>query len=138
MHTREHRAVMGAVSNTSSRGQRAVDRSVSGERAESGNQRAKREQRSLKALGIDNILGFDWLASPTSEAMITALEVFYALGVLDEDAKLTSPIGFQVSKIPLALRLPKETTSGQSLGLQKETISGQTFGYGKLKPRLCA
>ncbi|KAK9151248.1 hypothetical protein Syun_009557 [Stephania yunnanensis] len=28
---------------------------------------------------------------------IRALEVLYALGVLDEDAKLTSPIGFQVS-----------------------------------------
>ncbi|KAK9092798.1 hypothetical protein Syun_027709 [Stephania yunnanensis] len=55
----------------------------------------------LKALGIDNILGFDWLASPAPEAMIRALEVLYALGVLDEDAKLTSPIGFQVSEIPL-------------------------------------
>ncbi|KAK9158630.1 hypothetical protein Scep_005204 [Stephania cephalantha] len=33
--------------------------------------------------------------------MIRPLEVLYALGVLDEDAKLTSPIGFQVSEIPL-------------------------------------
>ncbi|KAK9089208.1 hypothetical protein Scep_028290 [Stephania cephalantha] len=55
-------------------------------------------QSCLKALGIDNILGFDWLASPSTEAMIRALEVLYALGVLDEDAKLTSPIGFQVSR----------------------------------------
>ncbi|KAK9134612.1 hypothetical protein Syun_013942 [Stephania yunnanensis] len=55
----------------------------------------------LKALGIDNILGFDWLASTAPKAMIMALEVLYSLGVLDEDAKLTSPIGFQVSEIPL-------------------------------------
>ncbi|KAK9118529.1 hypothetical protein Scep_016622 [Stephania cephalantha] len=60
----------------------------------------------LKALGIDNILGFDWLASPATEAMIRALEVLYALGVLDEDAKLTSPIKFQVSEIPLSLICP--------------------------------
>ncbi|KAK9139583.1 hypothetical protein Scep_009264 [Stephania cephalantha] len=33
--------------------------------------------------------------------MIRTLEVLYAHGVLDEDAKLTSPIGFQVSEIPL-------------------------------------
>ncbi|KAK9092428.1 hypothetical protein Syun_027339 [Stephania yunnanensis] len=59
--------------------------------------------RSLKALGIDNFLGFDCLASPAPEAMITALEVLYALRVLDDDAKLTSPIGFQVSEIPLDL-----------------------------------
>ena len=55
----------------------------------------------LKALGIDNILGFDWLASPSPEAMIRALEVLYSLGILDEDAKLTSPTGFQVAEIPL-------------------------------------
>ncbi|TVU22850.1 hypothetical protein EJB05_32570 [Eragrostis curvula] len=57
----------------------------------------------LKALGIDNILGFDWPASPSPEAMIRALEVLYSLGILDEDAKLTVPIGFQVAEIPLVL-----------------------------------
>lgn len=55
----------------------------------------------LKALGIDNILGFDWPASPSAEAMIRALEVLYSLGILDDDAKLTSPTGFQVAEIPL-------------------------------------
>lgn len=55
----------------------------------------------LKALGIDNILGFDWPASPSPEAMIRALEILYSLGVLDDDAKLTSPAGFQVAEIPL-------------------------------------
>lgn len=30
-----------------------------------------------------------------------ALEVLYSLGILDEDAKLTSPAGFQVAEIPL-------------------------------------
>ncbi|KAK9162439.1 hypothetical protein Syun_003341 [Stephania yunnanensis] len=43
MQAREQRALMGAVSNTSSRGQRAVDRSVSGERAESRDQRESGE-----------------------------------------------------------------------------------------------
>jgi len=52
-------------------------------------------------LGIDNILGFDWPASPPPEAMIRALEVLYSLGVLDDDAKLTSPVGFQAAEIPL-------------------------------------
>jgi hypothetical protein len=55
----------------------------------------------LKALGIDNIMGFDWLASPPPEAMVRALEVLYAIGVLDEDGKLTSPTGFQVAEVPL-------------------------------------
>jgi ATP-dependent RNA helicase DDX35 len=33
--------------------------------------------------------------------MIRALEVLFSLGILDEDAKLTVPIGFQVAEIPL-------------------------------------
>lgn len=55
----------------------------------------------LKALGIDNILGFDWPASPSPESMIRALEILYSLEVLDDDAKLTSPVGFHVAEIPL-------------------------------------
>ncbi|GAA0169068.1 RNA helicase [Lithospermum erythrorhizon] len=55
----------------------------------------------LKALGIDNILGFDWPASPSPEVMIRALEVLYSLGIIDDDAKLTAPTGFQVAEIPL-------------------------------------
>lgn len=58
-------------------------------------------QLQLKALGIDNILGFDWPASPSPESMVRALEVLYSLGVLDDDAKLTSPVGFQVAELPL-------------------------------------
>ncbi|KAF2305204.1 hypothetical protein GH714_003027 [Hevea brasiliensis] len=62
----------------------------------------------LKALGIDNILGFDWPASPAPEAMIRALEVLYSLGVLDDDAKLTSPVGFQAAEIPLDPMIAKD------------------------------
>lgn len=46
-------------------------------------------------------MGFDWPASPSPEAMIRAVEVLYSLGVMDDDAKLTSPTGFQVAEIPL-------------------------------------
>jgi hypothetical protein len=46
-------------------------------------------------------LGFDWPASPSPEAMIRALEILFSLGILDEDAKLTVPIGFQVAEMPL-------------------------------------
>ncbi|KAF3627734.1 Transcription factor HBP-1b(c38) [Capsicum annuum] len=71
----------------------------------------------LKALGINNILGFDWQASPSAESMIRALEVLYSLrvldddgklevlyslGVLDDDAKLTSPTGFKMLKFHCA------------------------------------
>ncbi|KAF5177538.1 RNA helicase, ATP-dependent DEAH box [Thalictrum thalictroides] len=77
----------------------------------------------LKALGIDNILGFDWPASPPPEAMVRALEVLYSLGILDDDAKLTSPIGFQVAEIPLDPMISKMIMSGSLLGCSEEVIT---------------
>ncbi|KAF5742324.1 putative ATP-dependent RNA helicase [Tripterygium wilfordii] len=77
----------------------------------------------LKALGIDNILGFDWPASPSPDAMIRALEVLYSLGVLDSDAKLTSPVGFQVAEIPLDPMVSKIILSSNQLGCSEEIIT---------------
>ncbi|KAL2341809.1 hypothetical protein Fmac_009749 [Flemingia macrophylla] len=77
----------------------------------------------LKALGIDNILGFDWPASPSAEAMIRALEVLYSLGVLDDDAKLTSPTGFQVAEIPLDPMVSKMIIASCQFGCSEEIIT---------------
>ncbi|XP_010277715.1 PREDICTED: probable pre-mRNA-splicing factor ATP-dependent RNA helicase DEAH9 isoform X2 [Nelumbo nucifera] len=77
----------------------------------------------LKALGIDNILGFDWLASPSPEAVIRALEVLYSLRILDDDAKLTSPTGFQVAEISLDPMISKMILSANLLGCSEEIIT---------------
>ncbi|XP_052478633.1 probable pre-mRNA-splicing factor ATP-dependent RNA helicase DEAH9 isoform X1 [Gossypium raimondii] len=77
----------------------------------------------LKALGIDNILGFNWPASPSPESMIRALEVLFSLGVLDDDAKLTSPVGFQVAEIPLEPMIAKMILSSNELGCSDEIIT---------------
>uniref|UniRef100_A0A803QHH0 RNA helicase n=1 Tax=Cannabis sativa TaxID=3483 RepID=A0A803QHH0_CANSA len=77
----------------------------------------------LKSLGIDNILGFEWPASPSPEAMVRALEVLYSLGVLDDDAKLTSPDGFQVAEIPLDPMIAKMILSSSQLGCSEEIIT---------------
>ena len=41
----------------------------------------------LKALGVDNMMAFDWLAPPPAETMVRALELLHALGALDANAK---------------------------------------------------
>ena len=41
----------------------------------------------LKAMGIDNIMKFDFLDAPPAEAMVRALELLHALGALDTDAR---------------------------------------------------
>ncbi|KAG4948516.1 hypothetical protein JHK82_041697 [Glycine max] len=77
----------------------------------------------LNALGIDIILGFDWPASPSAEAMIRALEILYSLGVLDDDPKLTSPTGFQVAEIPLDPMVSKMIIASSQLGCSEEIIT---------------
>ncbi|KAL6838814.1 hypothetical protein ACP4OV_031528 [Aristida adscensionis] len=81
----------------------------------------------LKALGIDNILGFDWPASPSPEAMIRALEVLFSLGILDEDAKLTVPTGFQVAEIPLDPMISKMILSANDFGCSDEILTIASF-----------
>ena len=41
----------------------------------------------VQALGIDNIMCFDWLAPPPAEAVVRGLELLHALGALDSDAR---------------------------------------------------
>jgi hypothetical protein len=50
----------------------------------------------LKALGIDDVLHFDFLSSPPSESMIYSLELLFSLGALDDNCKLTE-IGEKMS-----------------------------------------
>ena len=44
----------------------------------------------LKALGVDNMMAFNWLAPPPAETMVRALELLHALGALGADARLAS------------------------------------------------
>uniref|UniRef100_A0ACD5VVY4 Uncharacterized protein n=1 Tax=Avena sativa TaxID=4498 RepID=A0ACD5VVY4_AVESA len=81
----------------------------------------------LKALGIDNILGFDWPASPSPEAMIRAFEILFSLGILDEDAKLTVPIGFQVAEMPLDPMISKMILSANDFGCSDEILTIAAF-----------
>lgn len=61
----------------------------------------------LKSLGIDNVARFDYVSSPPAELMIRSLELLYALGALDEYAKLTRPLGTRMAELPVDPMLAK-------------------------------
>ena len=42
----------------------------------------------LKALGFDDLVGFDFMDKPPTAALLRALEGLYALGALDDQGKL--------------------------------------------------
>lgn len=55
----------------------------------------------LKALGIDNVLRFDWMDSPPSEMMIRAMEFLFSLKAIDESGRLTRPLGVCMAEVPV-------------------------------------
>ncbi|KAG8093754.1 hypothetical protein GUJ93_ZPchr0012g21349 [Zizania palustris] len=55
----------------------------------------------LKALGIDDIIGFDFMEKPSRTAILKSLEQLILLGALTDDYKLSDPIGRQMARLPL-------------------------------------
>lgn len=54
----------------------------------------------LKALGVDDVIGFDFLDPPPPAALLRSLELLYALGALDGEGALSS-LGRQMAALPL-------------------------------------
>ncbi|KAG7370856.1 ATP-dependent helicase HrpA [Nitzschia inconspicua] len=61
---------------------------------------------SLKALGVNNILGFDLLDLPSVDALSHGLESLFALGAIDDATALTT-IGQDMSSFPTEPRISR-------------------------------
>ncbi|EGX88889.1 ATP dependent RNA helicase [Cordyceps militaris CM01] len=77
----------------------------------------------LKALGIDNIVRFDFLSPPPSQLVGKALELLYSLGALDEYAKLTRPLGMRMAELAVEPMMAKTLLSAPSFGCLSEMLS---------------
>lgn len=77
----------------------------------------------LKALGIDNVLRFDFLTPPPSELVVRALELLYSLGALDDYAKLTRPLGIRMAELSVEPMMAKVLLSASTFGCLSEVLS---------------
>lgn len=77
----------------------------------------------LKALGIDNVLRFDFLTPPPAELMIRAFELLYSLGALDDYAKLTKPLGLRMAELAVEPMMAKTLLSAPSFGCLSEILT---------------
>ncbi|RFU30090.1 hypothetical protein B7463_g6239, partial [Scytalidium lignicola] len=77
----------------------------------------------LKALGIDNIVRFDFITSPPAELVIRALELLYSLGALDDYAKLTKPLGTRMAELAVEPMMAKTLLSAPTFGCLSEMLS---------------
>ncbi|KAK2787013.1 hypothetical protein FQN52_007455 [Onygenales sp. PD_12] len=77
----------------------------------------------LKALGIDNIVRFDFLTPPPSELVVRGLELLYSLGAVDDYAKLTKPLGIRMAELAVEPMMAKVLLGAPSFGCLSEILS---------------
>lgn len=76
----------------------------------------------LKAMGINDLLGFDFMDPPPTNTMLTALEELYALGALDDEGLLTR-LGRRMADFPMDPALGKSLITSVELGCSDEMLS---------------
>ncbi|KAI8843788.1 P-loop containing nucleoside triphosphate hydrolase protein [Chytriomyces cf. hyalinus JEL632] len=77
----------------------------------------------LKAMGIENVLRFDFLSAPSAESMAKALELLYSLKALDDYGRLTMPFGLQLAEFPLDPPLAAMLLNSGGFLCAEETLS---------------
>ncbi|KAL2254083.1 UNVERIFIED_CONTAM: Pre-mRNA-splicing factor ATP-dependent RNA helicase DEAH1 [Sesamum indicum] len=77
---------------------------------------------SLKSLGINDLLNFDFMDPPPSEALLKALELLYALSALNKHGELTK-VGRRMAEFPLDPMLSKMIVASDKYKCSDEIIS---------------
>ena len=76
----------------------------------------------LKAMGINDLLHFDFMDPPPTNTMLTALEELYALSALDDEGLLTR-LGRKMADFPMEPALAKTLIYSTALGCSDEILS---------------
>eukprot|EP00547_Thalassionema_nitzschioides_P017935 CAMPEP_0194246186 /NCGR_PEP_ID=MMETSP0158-20130606/14615_1 /TAXON_ID=33649 /ORGANISM="Thalassionema nitzschioides, Strain L26-B" /LENGTH=1076 /DNA_ID=CAMNT_0038982033 /DNA_START=17 /DNA_END=3247 /DNA_ORIENTATION=- len=76
----------------------------------------------LKSLGINDLINFDFMDRPPSEALIRSLEQLYALGALNDLGELTK-LGRQMAEFPLEPMLSKSVIASEHHKCTSEVLS---------------
>ncbi|KAG2430993.1 hypothetical protein HYH02_013525 [Chlamydomonas schloesseri] len=77
---------------------------------------------TLKAMGINDLLGFDFMDPPPASTLVSALEQLYNLGALDEEGLLTK-LGRKMAEFPLEPPMSKVLIASVDLGCSEEILT---------------
>lgn len=77
---------------------------------------------SLKAMGINDLLSFDFMDPPPMETMISAMEQLHSLSALDDEGLLTR-LGRRMAEFPLEPQLSKMLIQSVHLGCSDEVLT---------------
>ncbi|KAJ3331053.1 DEAH-box ATP-dependent RNA helicase prp22 [Gonapodya sp. JEL0774] len=76
----------------------------------------------LKAMGINDLIGFDFMDPPPVQTMVAAMENLYQLGALDEEGLLTR-LGRKMAEFPLEPPLAKMLIMSVDIGCSDEILT---------------
>ncbi|KAK6385049.1 DEAH-box ATP-dependent RNA helicase prp22 [Exophiala oligosperma] len=76
----------------------------------------------LKAMGINDLLHFDFMDPPPTNTMLTALEELYALSALDDEGLLTR-LGRKMADFPMEPSLSKALIASEDMGCSDEMLT---------------
>lgn len=77
---------------------------------------------TLKAMGVNDLIHFDFMDPPPVQTLITALENLYSLGALDDEGFLTR-IGRKMAEFPLEPMLSKMLIVSVDMGCSEEILT---------------
>ena len=77
---------------------------------------------TFKAMGINDLLNFDFMDPPPAQTLLTALESLYALSALDDEGLLTR-LGRKMADFPMEPMMAKMLISSVELGCSEEMLS---------------
>lgn len=76
----------------------------------------------LKAMGINDLLNFEFMDPPPTNTMLTALQDLYTLSALDDDGYLTK-LGRKMADFPMEPALAKTLLTSVEFGCSQEILS---------------
>lgn len=77
----------------------------------------------LKALGIDDIMKFEWVSAPSSEAIIRALERLVRSGMIrEEDGRLTE-VGAKVAELGVDVGIASMLWKSKEMKCSEEVLT---------------
>ncbi|PWN39059.1 P-loop containing nucleoside triphosphate hydrolase protein [Ceraceosorus guamensis] len=76
----------------------------------------------LKAMGINDLINFDFMDPPPAQTLLTALEALYALSALDDEGLLTR-LGRKMADFPMEPQQAKMLIASVDLGCSEECLS---------------
>ena len=77
---------------------------------------------TLKAMGINDLLHFDFMDPPPVQTLVTALQLLFNLGALDDEGLLTR-LGRKMAEFPLEPQLSKMLIASVELGCSEEMLT---------------